>query len=248
MPKFFINKEEINNENNTIEISGDNYNHLKNVLRIKAGDEILLCDGQKKDYQVRVEDIKPGIIKTIILNAEENKSEPPVKVTLFQGIPKADKMDLIIQKSVELGITTVVPVITDYTVVKIKNDAEAIKKVSRWQKIAEEAAKQCNRGIIPQVDFPISFAKALEKAASFDLKIIPYEKENALRLKDAVENKPYNSAAIFIGPEGGFSETEIKNSMLADFKPVTLGPRILRTETAGLAAIAIIMNLIGDLG
>jgi 16S rRNA (uracil1498-N3)-methyltransferase len=176
-----------------------------------------------------------------------NKSEPNIYVTLFQGIPKSDKMDLIVQKCVELGVSKIVPVITERTVVKIDNQKDAIKKTDRWQKIILEAAKQCNRGIVPKIELPVSFEVALKTAAEAELALIPYEKEadNGLRryLKQGTKR-----ISVIIGPEGGFTENEIKKAEGLGIMPITLGPRILRTETAGITMLSILMYELGDVG
>lgn len=245
MPKFFIKSSDIFDQE--ISIIGEDVNHIKNVLRLKTGDNLLVSDGSGMDYVVKLERFEPDRIKTTIIQANINKSESPVNVTLFQGIPKSDKMDLIIQKCVELGVNKIVPVITERTIVKIENQKDAIKKTDRWQKIILEAAKQCNRGIVPQIVLPVNFDTALKLAAEAELGIIPYEKEaaNGLRryLKQGIKN-----VSVIIGPEGGFTENEIKKAESMGIKPVTLGPRILRTETAGITMMSILMYELGDIG
>jgi 16S rRNA (uracil1498-N3)-methyltransferase len=245
MPKFFVKSLDIFNQE--INITGDDINHIKNVLRLRLGDNIIVTDERGMDYTVKLESFEATHIRTSIIQSYINKSEPNVKVTLFQGIPKSDKMDLIIQKCVELGVSKIVPVVTERTIVKIENQKDAIKKTERWQKIILEAAKQCNRGIVPQIMIPISFNEALECAGEAELGIIPYEKEvsNGLRglLKQGIK-----SVSVIIGPEGGFTENEIKRAENKGIKAVTLGPRILRTETAGIAVMSILMYELGDVG
>jgi 16S rRNA (uracil1498-N3)-methyltransferase len=245
MPKFFVKTSDINNQE--INITGEDVNHIKNVLRLKLGDNILVCNGNGMDYIVRLERFEPLQIKTSIIQSNINKTEPTVNVTLFQGIPKSDKMDLIIQKCVELGVSKIVPVITERTIVKIENQKDAIKKTERWQKIITEAAKQCNRGVIPQVVLPVIYDEALKEAGAAELGIIPYEKEtvNGLRglLKPGIKN-----VSVIIGPEGGFTENEVRKAENMGIYSVTLGPRILRTETAGIAMMSILMYELGDVG
>ncbi|MCX8131006.1 MAG: 16S rRNA (uracil(1498)-N(3))-methyltransferase [Clostridia bacterium] len=246
MPKFFIEKENISG--NYIYIYGDDVNHIRRVLRLKCGDNIIVCDGNGYDYDVRIECFEQEAVKTSIVSTSANISEPPVDVTLFQGIPKSDKMDFIIQKSVELGVNRIIPVSTERTVVRIDSKKDAESKVSRWQRIALEAAKQCNRGAIPQISFPISYLESLDLAKQADLAIIPYEKETGNGLRVLIKEKNIKKLSILIGPEGGFSEKEIENAIRYGINPVTLGPRILRTETAGIAVISILMYELGDIG
>lgn len=249
MPKFFI--KESNVSLNQIVITGDDVNHIKNVLRLKQEDTIILSDGCGKDYIVKIDTFESDAIKTTILESKSNNTEPPIEITLFQGIPKSDKMDFIIQKSVELGVKKIVPVMTERTIIRFENHKDKVKKVDRWQKIVLEAAKQCNRGMIPTVEYPVSFNECLELAKEADLGIIPYEKEMENGLKNHLKNHLKNSihkVAVIIGPEGGFAENEIKNAVNYNIKPVTLGPRILRTETAGITVLSILMYELGDVG
>lgn len=243
MPRFFVKPENILSD--SIIIDGDDVKHIKNVLRLRCNDIITLCDGAGTDYTVRIEKFESNLIYTDIMEKRKNMTEPPVEVVLFQGIPKSDKMDLIVQKSVELGISRIIPVITERTVVVLRTEKDKETKIKRWQRIAMEAAKQSNRGIIPKVDLPLDFKKALESSAQMDLGIIPYEKENAKSLKDALKNFNARSIAVFIGPEGGFSEKEMDEAANAGLISVTLGPRILRTETAGIAVLSVVMYEFG---
>lgn len=246
MPKFFVDPENIFHD--TIKIIGEDVNHIKKVLRLKYDDNIILGDGNGTDYLVSVESFEKDCVLTKILSSSKNTTEPPVAVTLLQGIPKSDKMDLIIQKSVELGVKRIVPVITDRTVIKFDNKRDADNKAARWQRIALEAAKQCNRGIIPKVETPLDFKKSMEMMNGQDLCIIPFEKEISNRLRSCISGQDFKSISVIIGPEGGFSDDEIDKAVLYGVRPVTLGPRILRTETAGLAVLSIIMYELGDVG
>ncbi|MGI6777456.1 MAG: 16S rRNA (uracil(1498)-N(3))-methyltransferase [Acetivibrionales bacterium] len=246
MPRFFVSNQNIFADN--IMITGEDVNHIKNVLRLKTGEEIILCDGNGKEYIAAIEGYETDKIRTVIREMKLSSTEPPVKITLFQGIPKSDKMDFIIQKSVELGVSRVVPVVTERTVIRLHSGKDTEKKVNRWRRICLEAAKQCNRGIIPDIEFPISFEQALEFSKESDLKIIPYEKQKECCLSDIIKNGSAGTVSLFIGPEGGFSEDEIEKAGLYNVKPVTLGPRILRTETASIAVMSILMYEIGDLG
>jgi 16S rRNA (uracil1498-N3)-methyltransferase len=244
MSRFFVSQNEIHS--NLIYIKGEDVSHIKKVLRAKCGDPLTVCDGKGKDFEVEIIELGTDYILTSIISSESSKTEPPIDITLFQGIPKSDKMDLIIQKSVELGVNRVVPVITERTVIKIGSTSDGDNKRARWQRIAIEAAKQCNRGVIPCVEAPMSFDRSVELAKVSQVCIIPYEKEE----KNSIKNYIFEGAksvAIMIGPEGGFTEEEIIKATSGGVKPVTLGPRILRTETAGIAVISILMYELGDM-
>jgi len=249
MSRFFISIDSIDSDNNIITITGEDVKHIRNVLRSVPGDSLELSDGSGMDYDVAIETIGKDNITTRILSTKPNKTEPPVKITLFQGVPKADKMEFIIQKCVELGVVRIVPVITERTVVKF-NSSDAAAKTVRWNRIALEAAKQCDRGAVPVVEEPVRLDGALKLAECCGLKLLPYEEEatesmqkhlNSSEAVDAVE------VAVFIGPEGGFAPAEVEKAVKSGFRSVTLGPRILRTETAGIAVIAIIMYELGGM-
>lgn len=244
MSRFFVTDENI--APGFISITGDDVHHIKKVLRLSPGDNITICDCKGNDYSVTIESIKDHCVETRIINTEKSITEPPVDVTIYQGLPKSDKMDFIIQKSIELGVKKIVPVITERTIVKFNSDKDKQNKVTRWQKISLEAAKQCNRGIIPEIGLPVSFEKALAMSQQDDLAIIPYENETVNRLKRILLKQYINRISIFIGPEGGFTEREIQKAGNMGVTPVTLGPRILRTETAGVAVLAMLMYEIGD--
>jgi len=245
MPKFFVRAENIHDSN--ITVTGEDVDHIRKVLRLGPGDQITLCDGAGTDYLVRIERDEPGRIYTSIVHTEKNITEPPLDVTLFQGIPKSDKMDFIVQKTVELGVKRIVPVMTGRTVVRFSGSKDMESKVKRWQRISLEAAKQCNRGIVPMITNPMSFEEALHISAEADFAIIPYEKEKGNSLKRLI-GSGFKTAAVFIGPEGGFTNEEIERALLHHVKPVTLGPRTLRTETAGIAVLSILMYELGDIG
>ncbi len=244
MPRFFARPEDISL--NEIKIYGEEYKHIKNVLRLKRGDNITVSDGMGIDYAVTVESFEINCVVTRIVRSQNNFTEPPIDITLFQGIPKSDKMDLIIQKSIELGVKRIFPVLMERTVVRFGSDKDIDNKASRWQRIAFEAAKQCSRGIIPKIERPVTYDYALELSKESQLSIVPYEKEKSSTLKQLLRRSPAKSVAVFIGPEGGFSEDEVKKAELSEAVPVTLGPRILRTETAGIAVLSILMYELGD--
>lgn len=247
MPRFFINSKDIFDDN--INIKGDDYNHIKKVLRLKCGEIVTLSDGVGNEYEAKIEEFGDGFVHSKIIKSYKNSTEPPIKITLYQGLPKADKMDFIIQKSVELGITRIVPVLTERTIVKLANEKDASKKCERWNRISQEAAKQSNRGIIPEIEIPITFKEAVKQAKDYALSLIPYEKEANNSLKQILRSvSDIKEASVFVGPEGGFTEQEIEEAVSFGINSITLGPRILRTETAGVAVLSILMYELGDVG
>lgn len=245
MHRFFIKRDNIFKGGITIE--GDDVQHISRVLRLGEGDRLTLCDGEGTDYLVSIESMSKNAIRTVIIAKEPSKAEAAVRVVLYQGIPKAAKMELIIQKCTEMGISRIVPVSTVRTVVKLETEKDERKKVERWSKIAEEAGKQSGRGIIPRVEMPMTFEQALEDAKSLDLAVIPYELENANSIKAVLSQKSVASIGFFIGPEGGFEAAEIRKAQQTGVVPVTLGKRILRTETAGVAVLTCIMYEYGQM-
>lgn len=241
MYQFFVEPAQIND--NTVTIMGEDVNHIRNVLRMKVGEELSVSNGQDgREYRCGIERFEENRVICTLRFIKEDGVELSSRIHLFQGLPKADKLEFIIQKAVELGVYEIVPVTTHRSVVKL-DDKKAAQKTARWQAIAEAAAKQSKRGILPLVSEPVSFAQAIKQAASMEVKLIPYElAEGMERTKKLVETLPENTdIAVFIGPEGGFEESEIEAAKEAGFTPVTLGKRILRTETAGLVVLAWIM-------
>ncbi len=240
MPRFFVDRSQVQGEE--IVIQGNDVNHIKNVLRMRPGDELSLSDGEGMDYFCKISSIERDEVRVNIENSWNSYVELPVKLYLFQGLPKGDKMELIIQKAVELGVYEIIPVRTKRAIVKLDDKKES-KKIARWQQIAEGGAKQSGRGLIPEVKSVMNFAEALKYAASLDAALIPYEKAEGIeKTREIVRGlKGKKSVAVFIGPEGGFDETEIEDAMNAGVCPVTLGRRILRTETAGLTMLSILM-------
>jgi 16S rRNA (uracil1498-N3)-methyltransferase len=226
----------------SIDITGEDVNHIKNVLRLKINEQIIISDGRGRDYHCRISSIGNEKIVAQIEDVCDNFSELPTEITLFQGFPKSDKMELIIQKTVELGVVRIVPVMTKRTIVKLE-DKKAAKKIERYNGIALSAAKQSGRGIVPEVTLPVSFKEALGMAAAFDMNIIPYEEAEGMEYSRKVINdiKGKKTLGIFIGPEGGFASEEVEEAINTGVIPITLGHRILRTETAGMAVMSIIM-------
>ncbi|HYE81185.1 MAG TPA: 16S rRNA (uracil(1498)-N(3))-methyltransferase [Clostridia bacterium] len=239
MHRFFIKRENIRKGGITLE--GEDVKHISRVLRLQPGDKLVLCDGEGTDYITAIESIDKYSVKTMIINKETSKGESGIDVILYQGIPKSTKMDLIIQKCTEMGIRRIVPVYTARTVVRLESEKDEKKKVERWTKIAEEAAKQSGRGVIPTVDMPVSLQEAFEDAAELDAVIVPYEQEESISVKEALSKDKVGSIGFFIGPEGGFEASEMLAAKKMGALPVTLGSRILRTETAGVVVLACIM-------
>lgn len=240
MHHFFA--EPSNIQDGIVTITGADVNHMKNVLRMKPGEKAEVSDGGGLRYVCTVEAFTDEAVRLRIEDVEADAAELPVKIYLFQGLPKGDKMELIVQKAVELGAFEVIPVATKRAVVKL-DEKKAVKKVQRWNAIAEGGAKQSGRSIVPKVHEVLSFAEALTYAQKFDVRLIPYEKARGMQVtKQAVESiAPGQSVGIFIGPEGGFEEAEIEQAQLFGVQPISLGKRILRTETAGLAVLSILM-------
>jgi len=246
MNRFFVDKNNIMED--TILINGEDVNHIKNVLRLKVEDEINICDGDSNEYRVTINNIEKNIVECKILERKISNTEPPLKIKLYQGLPKSTKMDLIIQKATEIGVSQIIPIITDRTVVKIEDRKKESKKLERWNRIAEEAAKQSRRGVIPQVKEVLSFKELLKVLHHDDAVLVPYENEKKQGLKKVLSNIKSKNISIIIGPEGGFSEWEINELEKINSIVVSLGPRILRTETAGFTAMTIILYELGDLG
>ena len=243
MPRFFVKNNQINNDK--ITIIDEDVKHIKNVLRKQIGDKIEVCNQDTgNSYKCEIEIIAENEIETKIIEEQKNIQEK-IKVDIYQGLPKSDKMEFIIQKAVELGAAGIVPVMMKRTVVKLE-DKKKDKKRERYQMIAESAAKQSGRGIIPEVTGFMSFREALQYAGKFDLLIVPYESADGIAYAREIIAQASNlpdgaNIGIFIGPEGGFAKEEIDVAKEAGAKIITLGNRILRTETAGLAVLSILM-------
>ena len=242
MHHFFVNPEQV--EDGLIRITGSDVNHIKNVLRIRQGEEMLVSDDTGRDYLCQAEEIAGQEVTVRILETEEEGRELLSRIWLFQGLPKSDKMEFIIQKAVELGAAGIVPVTTRNTVVKLDPKKEEAK-VKRWQAIAESAAKQSKRSLVPRVSGIMTLKEAFDYVESqgFSVRLIPYEHEAGM---DGTKTEldaagPGQDIAVFIGPEGGFDEREIELALSKGVRPISLGRRILRTETAGLALLSVLM-------
>ena len=240
MQHFFADPSCVDGEQ--IRLAGSDVDHMKNVLRMKPGEEVWVSDGEGMDYFCSVEGYEEKEAVLRVVKKEVSQTELASRLILFQGLPKGDKMEWIVQKAVELGAYSVVPVSTRRCVVKLDNK-KAEKKVSRWQQIAESAAKQSKRMLIPNVHQVLSFKEALKYAESMDIRLIPYELAKGMQetkeILAAIEQG--QSIGIFIGPEGGFEEKEVEAAISEGAKPITLAKRILRTETAGLAILSVLM-------
>jgi 16S rRNA (uracil1498-N3)-methyltransferase len=237
MYNFFVNSNDIYDY--VARISGDDYNHIKNVLRMKIGAKILINDKEKnKTYLTKIQEVGTKEIFCKIIDRIPS-NEMIVKVSLFQGIPKADKMEYIIQKSVELGVNEIVPTEMKNCVAKINNEEN---KLIRWNKISETAAKQSKRSIIPKIENKISFNTLLDRVKKFDLAIVAYENEKHISLRDVLnKHQNINNIAIIVGPEGGIDKNELNLLENAGVKTASLGKRILRTETAPIAMLSMIL-------
>ena len=247
MYHFFVEPFQIGEK--YISITGQDVNHIKNVIRLKVGDEISISNGVDcKDYRCGIKEITDDEVICELRFIKEDGVELPAKVYLFQGLPKGDKMELIIQKLVELGVYEIIPVAMKRCVVKL-DDKKAKSKIARWQGIAEAAAKQSKRAVVPEIKNVMSYKEALKYASGMNIKLVPYEMEETLEASSGMKGtkaiiesiEPNQSVAVFIGPEGGFDEQEINEAIEYGMKPITLGKRILRTETAGMTVMAWIM-------
>lgn len=240
MYHFFAEHENIHDT--YIEIVGSDVNHLKNVLRFKEGDDLLISSGDNVDYICHISEMYDDKIIALIDSIDNVGKELPSKVYLFQGLPKGDKMELIIQKMTELGVHQIIPVAMKRSVVKLDSKKEG-NKIKRWNLIAESAAKQSKRSIIPEITGVCGFKEAIEFADSLDVKLLPYECADGMsKTKNIINNiKKGQSVAIFIGPEGGFDIEELEFAKEHGFEIITLGKRILRTETAGMMLMSVLM-------
>lgn len=250
MYHFFVAEENIDKDAHKVFIEGGDYNHIRNVLRMHPGEEISVGTGLSDDeYRCEIEGYEDGRVICKLMFIKKADVESPVKIILFQGLPKADKMELIIQKCVELGVSEIVPVSCKRCIVKL-DDNKAANKIARWQQIAEAAAKQSKRAIIPKVADVMDMKNAIRYAEEMDIKMIPYELAEGTKetkaifteLKKLTEtgntNGPVPRVAVFIGPEGGFEEEEVKQATETGILPISLGNRILRTETAGMVVLS----------
>lgn len=242
MPKFFVSKDQIRDE--IVDIIGEDVNHIVNVLRIKKNDKIMVCNKDLRvTYNAEVISVDQKKVTCKIIEVVKQTSESMVDVTIFQGLPKSDKMEYIVQKSTELGVKAIVPIQIKRCIVKIQPKDET-KKIARWQKIAESAAKQSQRDIIPKIENVIDISKLKELVPKFDLFLVAYEGESSNTLKMELSKMNKGNAlkiGVIIGPEGGLDSNEVKELKEVGAKVITLGKRILRTETAPIVFLSNIL-------
>ena len=242
MYQFFVESQQIHVADKSVTITGNDVNHIKNVLRMKIGEEIAVSNGQDgKEYRCGIREYTEDAVLCELRFIKEDGVELPSRIYLFQGLPKGDRMEYIIQKSVELGVYEIIPVAMKYCVVKL-DAKKAGNKVKRWQAISESAAKQSKRSRIPEVHAVMNFKDAVEYAKLQDMILVPYENERGMEAtREALKKvKPGQSISVFIGPEGGFSEEEI-DALRQDAEVLSLGKRILRTDTAAICAMSMLM-------
>lgn len=245
MHRFFVEKEQILDD--TIEIVGSDVKHIKDVIKLKLEEEVEVSSNEIT-YFCKIYSIAKDKIIVTIIDRKQGTSEPPVDLILYQGLAKGSKMDIIIQKGTEVGIKEFYPVATHRSIVKIKDIKKEQSKVERWNNIADEAAKQSKRDCLPKVQNVISFDEMIFLLKDEKNIIVPYEDEKSNSMKDELQRIDVGDIHIIIGPEGGFEIDEIEKLKSIDARIVTLGPRILRTETAGIVAATIVLYELGDLG
>lgn len=247
MDRFFVEKKNVNLENNTCIIEGEDVKHISKVLRCRVGEELEICDNDNNEYICEITNIDKSQVDLNILKRVDIKRESDLKIKVYQGLPKGPKMEMILQKLTEVGVDEIILVQTKRTVVKV-DDKKEDKKIERWERIIYEAAKQSKRGKIPKLRGVLSFKEALADMKENDFNIAPYENEKTKTIKQAIRDKDINNIGIFVGPEGGFEGTEINAIEEIGGQSVSLGPRILRTETASLVASSIVLYELSDLG
>lgn len=240
MPRFFVSVENINEEERSIAILGEDAFHIARSLRMAVGDSLTVCDGEGRDYECTLVKIRDDRVDCEIIRSAPCPAEPPYRATVYQALVKGERLDVAIQKSVEFGASAIVPFESSRCIVRMKGEKEGSKS-QRRRRIAAEAAKQCGRGIIPEVAEPLSFGNMINEAARADLAIFCYEKEGERMLGETLEalrSNPPRTVAIVVGPEGGFSPEEAENAEKAGLSLLGLGRRILRTESAAAFVLA----------
>lgn len=238
MHQFFVDDSQIGKE--YVTITGSDVNHIKNVLRMKTGEKIRVSSASGQDFYCAIAEVADAFVQADILN-EAASTELPSKIYLFQALPKGDRMEYVIQKAVELGVYEIIPVAMKYCVVKL-DEKKAANKVKRWQAISESAAKQSKRSLIPQIHPVMSFKEAVSYARTCDLCLVPYENERGMAATAQALEKvvPGKSVSVLIGPEGGFADEEIA-AVRGDMEVLSLGKRILRTDTAAICTMSMLM-------
>lgn len=255
MDRFFVKEENIDIENKKMFIEGEDVKHISKVLRYSIGDKLEICDGKNKEYICSIADISKNIIELQIEEKVDINRESNIQVVIYQGLPKSQKMEYILQKLTESGVYEIVLVDTKRSIVNL-DDKKMDKKFERWERIVYEAAKQCKRGIVPKIRGILTFDQAIEDMKNNDFNISPYEEEKSMGIKKILKsdecrqsmNKEKAKIGIFIGPEGGFECQENEKIKKSGAKSVAMGPRIFRTETACVIATAITLYELGDIG
>lgn len=244
MQRYFVSPEQI--DGSKIVLRGDDVHHIKNVMRFRAGDPVILCDGRGFDYVAEIADLRKESVSCRVIEQRSSIGEPRTSICVAQSLPKGDKLDWVLQKGTELGVTAFFPFTSTRSVVKLQPE-KAKKRHQRWERIVKEAAEQSHRGRLPSV-YPLAdWKELLAWIPQYELTLIAYEREGAA-LDEILAQPSEASMLIIVGPEGGFSEDEVQEAKDAGAIPVSLGPRILRTETASLALVACILYAYGDMG
>jgi 16S rRNA (uracil1498-N3)-methyltransferase len=246
MHKFFVQRDNFSGDYAVIE--GDDVKHIYKVLRLETGEKVSVNDCLGKEYLGEIEDVNKTKVIVRLLEELPVNNESHINIYLYQGLPKSSKMDLIVQKATELGVKEITPVLTERVVVK--SEIGEFKKVDRWNRIALEACKQCKRTLIPSINTPIEFEELMDNLQAIDLIVVPYENESGFGIKNLMTEIKHEvkNIAIIVGPEGGFEEEEIERLKASGAYIVTLGPRILRTETAGFVCTSLLLYELGDMG
>lgn len=242
MTRFFVTEQEL--QSDFLVLTGKNAEHAK-VLRLKNGENVLICDGNGNECVCVVSDVSPGQISLVVQKRQHSQSEPSVRVSVYMAFPKGDKLEYVIQKATELGAYEIVA-FPSIRCVSRPDEKSLRKKQERWQKIAESAAEQSGRGLVPEVVIVDSYTQALKRAGESDLSILFYENEKATTLKMAIEENPFQTVSLMTGPEGGLELREVEMAKDAGFRICTLGSRILRCETAPLCALSAVMYATGE--
>ncbi len=241
MPRFFVDRQP---ENGLLVLWGEDAHHAGRVLRLRQGEALTLCDGEGIDYDCTVEQIEKDAVLCHVRDRHPAATEPGQRLTLFMALPKGDKMEFIVQKAVELGVSEIVPYLSQNCV---SRPDKTEKKVERWQKIAAEAAKQCGRGRLPRVRAVVTVEQAVAQAAESETALFFYENEKKTGLRDALADGVGRTVSLMIGPEGGFTLEEAEAAVRAGLRSVSLGTRILRCETAPVAALAAVLYAGGNM-
>jgi len=243
LARFFVDQSQISGDR--VALTGADAHHLRDVLRLNPGDVITVLDGANREYSVQLEEVNSGQAEGVILSSGLRPTEPRTFLTLAQCLPKGDKMELVLQKGTEIGYTAFIPVVSERSIVKLDAD-RAAKKGERWRKIVQAAAEQSGRARLPELHPMHSWQQLCDRFAEFDLVLLPWEGEETTGLKETLQAKGFTSVLIIIGPEGGFAVTEVEKARSHGALTVSLGPRIMRTETAGLAAGVAVLYEAGD--